>query len=139
MSTTLASSFDAIQWAVVAPTLPAPTIVTFLRMASPGWLNGRFLPPIHHVANNVRGKFAGLDLGGAGHEPLEIVSDKFLEYGCLHRGFDQPRGLAPAHVVEHHDAGKNYRAGGDHVLVCVLGRGPVRRLKDGVLGAAVVS
>src|SRR6185312_3908829 len=34
IKTTLASSFEAIQCAVVAPTLPAPTIVTFLRMNS---------------------------------------------------------------------------------------------------------
>src|SRR5215469_262651 len=32
MSTTSASSLDAIQWAAVAPTLPEPTILTFLRM-----------------------------------------------------------------------------------------------------------
>src|SRR5260370_37277627 len=32
MSTTSASSLAAIQWAAVAPTLPEPTIVTFLRM-----------------------------------------------------------------------------------------------------------
>src|SRR5882724_2537931 len=34
MRTTSASSLEAIQWAAVAPTLPEPTIVTFLRMIS---------------------------------------------------------------------------------------------------------
>src|SRR5258708_13083369 len=32
MRTTSASSLEAIQWAAVAPTLPEPTMVTFLRM-----------------------------------------------------------------------------------------------------------
>src|SRR5579863_6495186 len=32
INTTSASSLEAIQWAAVAPTLPAPTIETFLRM-----------------------------------------------------------------------------------------------------------
>src|SRR6185503_10383728 len=32
--TTSASSFDAIQWAAVAPTFPDPTMLTFLRMIS---------------------------------------------------------------------------------------------------------
>src|ERR1700756_3549188 len=34
MRTTSASSLEAIQWAAVAPTLPEPTMLTFLRMAS---------------------------------------------------------------------------------------------------------
>src|SRR5208283_536708 len=34
MSTTSANSFDAIQWAAVAPTFPEPTTVTLLRMIS---------------------------------------------------------------------------------------------------------
>src|ERR1700747_2905296 len=34
MRTTSASSLEVIQWAAVAPTLPEPTMVTFLRMAS---------------------------------------------------------------------------------------------------------
>src|SRR6185437_10994624 len=86
ISTTLASSFDAIQWAAVAPTLPAPTIVTFLRMEilpvyEQNCLDCGFLAPVHHVVNHVSGKLTGLYLGSARHLALKIVRDKLLRDG----------------------------------------------------------
>src|SRR6516164_4535170 len=98
-STTLASSLPAIQWAAVAPTLPAPTMVTFLRMEVLSNLFGCRLLSVNHVVNHVRSELAGFDFGRARHQPLEIIGDEFLLNGGLHRALDQARGFAPAEVV----------------------------------------
>src|SRR5215472_4885782 len=86
--TTFASSLEEIQWAAVAPTLPAPTMVTFLRMKKSSRRNvsagGRALAPVHHVINDVCGKFAGFHLSRARHQPLEVIGDELLLNGCFH-------------------------------------------------------
>src|SRR5579864_7884200 len=114
MSTTLPSSFDATQWAAVAPTLPAPTIVIFFRIQVLSFsafvrLDGRHPVVEHHVVDDVVGKLAGADLGCARHLPLEVVGDQLIQNGGLHGIFDQARRLRPAQVVEHHHPGENYR------------------------------
>src|ERR1700746_917852 len=95
MRTTSASSLEAIQWAAVAPTLPEPTMLTFLRMISfrdkskskalpqrncefknlgdplcPLWLMGLCCRQNYsrHVFDNAVGKFAGADFGCAFHQ-----------------------------------------------------------------------
>src|SRR5436305_3455305 len=135
MSTTSASSLPAIQWAAVAPTLPAPTTVTFLRMGNSFRRSDFGL----HVFDHVAGELAGANFGGARHQPLEIVSNFFLLDGALERFFNQARGLFPAHEVEHHDAGENHRARVDDVFIGVLGRGAVGGLEDGVFVADVAA
>src|SRR5438105_3462228 len=101
VNTTSASSLAAIQWAAVAPTFPAPTIVTFLRI--------KFLPeilelqstagglaPVHHIFNQASGKFTCLYFGRSGHETLQIIGDLFLLYGELHGSLNQARRFIPA-------------------------------------------
>ena len=51
--------------------------------------------------------------------------------------FDQLGRFLPADEVEQHDAGKDDRAGVDHVLVGIFGRGAVRGFKDRVAIADV--
>src|ERR1700744_3784207 len=104
MRTTSASSFEAIQCAAVAPTFPAPTIVTFLRMSL---LSVR----LFHVLDHSRGELAGLHLGSALHLALLVIGDELLLDGLLHGRFDQLRGLTPAEKFEQHDAGEYDRAG----------------------------
>src|SRR5579864_3232670 len=96
ISTTSASSLAAIQWAVVAPTFPAPTIVTFLRILS------------LHRLNHAGRELAGLHLGGALHLPFEIVGYILLLNRRLHRILNQAGCLAPIQKTEHHDPGEHH-------------------------------
>src|SRR6478609_858289 len=118
--TTSASSLAAIQCAAVAPTFPAPTMVTFLRMSllscSPSAAN------LLHVFDHSRGELARLHFGGTLHLALEVIGDELLLDSLLHGRFDELRGLTPAEKFEHHDAGEDDRAGVDDVLVCIFGR-----------------
>src|ERR1700761_4473791 len=84
--TTSASSLAAIQCAAVAPTFPAPTIVTFLRMSLLYVFALRFAAGacLLHVFNHSRREFAGLHLGCALHLALEVVGDELLLDGLLH-------------------------------------------------------
>src|ERR1039458_6123216 len=156
--TTSASSLAAIQWAAVAPTFPAPTIETFLRIsflsshsghaydyfstiqtpcaassvpfsAASALANTRGL--CQHVLDDRRGEFARPQLGRALHQTLKVIGHAFLLDGLLHAVFHQFRGLHPANVLQHHHRRQNDRAGIDHVLVRILGRGAVGGFKDG--------
>src|ERR1700750_2418064 len=135
ISTTSASSLAAIQCAAFAPTFPAPTTVTFLRMSllssSPSAAN------LLHVFDHSRCELAGLNLGGALHLTLEVVSHELLLDGLLHGRFDEPGGLTPAKKFQQHDAGEHDGAGIDDVLVRILGRGAMRGFKDCVAIADV--
>src|SRR5262245_44660551 len=124
-STTSASSFDAIQWAQVAPTLPAPMTVTlFLRGM---WLSSRVRLLFRrffvssdvalHVADDRGAELGALDLFGAGHLTGEIVGHRLLLDGLGHAGQDERAGLVPAQVLEHHDARQDDRARVDPVEV----------------------
>src|SRR5271168_4133719 len=102
-STTSASSFAAIQCAAVAPTFPAPTIVTFFRIFL--LQSGRsrcFVPKarpagraVLHIADHAAREFARLRLGRTGHLALKIVRDILLLDGLLQRTLDQLRRLVP--------------------------------------------
>src|SRR3954447_7368143 len=77
--TTSASSFEAIQWAAVAPTFPAPTTEIFLRISE--WLlEEHYVELLHqchfafgaglqcvHIADHVARELAGFHLRGAFH------------------------------------------------------------------------
>src|ERR1700704_1019595 len=102
MSTTSASSLEAIQCAAVAPTFPEPTTVTFLRMKilsigteeiidhgahrERGGTRELFRCGGYrcaHVLNNRTGKLAGCDFSRAFHQPLEVVGHFLLLDGAL--------------------------------------------------------
>src|SRR5665213_1396347 len=99
-----ASSLAAIQCAVVAPTLPAPTIDTFFRIVLPYKLVIALGANRIHVFDHARGEFAGADLGCTLHLPLEVIGDELLLDGPLQRRFDQPCCLAPSDKIEQHHA-----------------------------------
>src|SRR6266850_6016704 len=98
MSTTSASSLEAIQWAAVAPTFPEPTTVTFLRMrvlsitdqilyhgehgGTPGLFRCRRYC-CAHVLDDVAVEFTGFDLLGPFHQALEVISHSLLLDGAL--------------------------------------------------------
>src|SRR2546427_5950795 len=105
MSTTSASSLEAIQWAAVAPTFPDPTTVTFLRMDILSLNNRKSLPqgaqrtqgnPLlrrcryrcAHVFDYVAGKFAGFYFGRAFHQALEVVGHFLLLDSAFQRLLD---------------------------------------------------
>src|SRR5579862_6807140 len=158
--TTSASSLDAIQWAAVAPTLPAPTMLTFLRIVSILLVQQRSgvggasevsgaskriaansantrearpapLAPLH-VSDNSCCELAGSHLGCVGELTLEIVCDELLLNGLLHRVLDELGCFFPADEIEEHDAGEDDGARVDDVLVGILGRGAVGGFEDGV-------
>src|SRR6266436_9974745 len=89
--TTSASSLAAIQCAAVAPTLPAPTMVTFFRISL-----------LTHVFDHSRGKFTRLRLGGSRHLPLKIVGYILLQNGFLERVLDQLSRFFPAQKIKQH-------------------------------------
>src|SRR3989304_1540916 len=119
--TTSASSLAGIQWAQVAPTLPAPTMVTLLL---------RIMAGSSHVIDDGAGELGALHLGRAGHLPGEVVGDALLLDGPGHAGGDPPGDVVPAQVLEHHHAGEDERARVDLVLPGVLGRRAVGGLED---------
>src|SRR5207248_73462 len=57
--------------------------------------------------------------------------------GAFEAFHDEVRGLLPAEVFEHHDAGEDDGAGVDDVLAGVLGGGAVGGFEDGVAGDVV--
>src|SRR3954469_8657081 len=122
MMTTSASSFDAIALATVAPTAPAPpTTVTFLFIYSP---RVTFRPAdtergMLHIANHCVGELGCLELGGAGHQPREVVGDLLGGDRAIHALDEQIGGLHPSHVAQHHLTRQNHRSGIDLVQIGV--------------------
>jgi hypothetical protein len=57
-----------------------------------------------HIVDDVPGEFAGLNLGCAGHQALEVVGYFFLLNRSFHALLDQVGGFGPAQVAEHHYA-----------------------------------
>src|SRR5215470_4036862 len=126
--TTSASSRSTAYWATEAPTLPAPTTVSFGRR-----VRGMCAPlQLFHVLDDGGAELRALDLFGTLHESREVVRHHLLPDGRLQRGDDAIRGLRPAHVAQHHLAGEDDGAGIDLVLSRVLGRRAVRGLEQGV-------
>src|SRR5271170_6281041 len=125
-STMSANSLAAIQWAAVAPTFPAPTMVTFFRI---------FL--LTHVLNHPRGEFARLRLGGSRHLPLKIVGDVLLQDGVLERVLDQLGRLVPAQEFKHHHPREQHRTRINDVFVGILGRRAVSSFEDRIAVADI--
>src|ERR1700730_6950167 len=85
IKTMSASSFAAIQWAAVAPTLPAPTILTFLRIVLlRSLLKCRCRARLLHALDHVCCEFACLHLRRAWHLPLEVISYLLVPDRLLH-------------------------------------------------------
>src|ERR1035437_5017662 len=131
ISTTSASSLAMIQCAAVDPTLPAPTMLTFLRISfSPrGMVDAAgseqltansshtevgssglncLLSAVNcqllHIPYDACGKFAGPDLGGARSLALKVIGYKLLQDGLFKRLFDELGGFFPANEFKQHDA-----------------------------------
>src|SRR6187401_1544031 len=83
--TTSASSLSAMQRATVAPTLPAPPTTVTLRFMLEApyrrWAMGN--RPLH-VPDNFVGELRALQLGGAVHQPREVVGDAFRSDRAVH-------------------------------------------------------
>src|SRR5580765_4597793 len=103
--TTSASSLAAIQCAAVAPTLPAPTILTFLRMKISPWGSVPKIGSALHIPDDARREFARSDLRSSGSLALKVVSHKLLLNGLLHRIFNQLCCFLPADEIQQHHAG----------------------------------
>src|SRR5713101_7538768 len=97
-----ASSCEASQCAVVWPTIPAPTIVTFGRPRI-----SRLAPvaALRHIVDYGRRKLAGLHFPCAVHQARQIVGDNLLPKGLLHGFGDPPGRFVPPEVLEHHHPG----------------------------------
>src|SRR5262245_27555475 len=113
----------------------APTkrrrLVTATRVSR--WRRRRAFRQVLQVLNDGRGKLARLYFGRSLHLALEIIGDTLLLYGLGKGVSDGPAGLAPAHMVQHHNSGKHDRRWVYDVLVGVLGRGSMSRLENGSL------
>src|ERR1700674_4533498 len=141
VSTTSAKPRSMMRCAVVEPTNPPPTTVTFLRMQSsllevrfPQWRPSGIRKGSRvlrygelggsdaglHVLDDGRSKLGSAQFLGSFHEPLEIVGYALLPDGALDSFFDQPGRLAPAHEVKHHGAGEHDRTRIDDVLIGVF-------------------
>src|SRR5690242_10827404 len=138
-TTTSASSLSATARATVAPTFPAPpTTVTFRFMQLPSMPQFRNpASPQSHVADDAIAELGAFDFSGSLHQPREIVGDRLCRNGAVHALDDQIRGLAPAHVTQHHFARQNHRSRVHLVLVGVLGRGAVSGFEHGVAGDVI--
>src|SRR5579859_1345810 len=122
VSTTSASSRSTMRCAVVDPTNPPPTTVTFLRMSafscfiqsecrkktagdSPQF--GQILLGDCrrlHVFDDGAGKLRSAQLGRAFHQALQVVRNSLLADRSFDTQFDQLANLVPAHEFEHHHA-----------------------------------
>src|SRR2546430_4771438 len=89
--------------AVVPPTLPAPTTVTFLRAAT------SVLPalePPHDLVGDLR----GADRGRVVRARLHVVRDVFALGDDVGQGALQPiAGLGLVHVAQHHRPAEHHR------------------------------
>src|ERR1019366_1772218 len=141
VSTTSANSRSTMRCAVVDPTNPPPTTVTFFRMSAfscigqnESEIRQECLPPPLlrfllcdclrlHVLNDGACKLRSTQLGRAFHHPFEVVCDPLLSNGALDPCFDQLAHFIPAHEFKHHDAGEHHGTWVDDVLVGIFGRG----------------
>ena len=89
--TTSASSLSAMRCAAVAPTLPAPTTVTF-----DSWNSGMKTRWTLHVGDDGVGELRGLQLGRSFHQTRQVVGHLLLLDRRAERRLDQARRLVPA-------------------------------------------
>src|SRR6266478_310223 len=147
VNTTSASSRSTMRCAVVDPTNPPPTTVTFfllmpllvsnkLFLRKPSAFGDSFYLPGHsdplHILNDRRGKRRRAHLGRARHLSLEIVSNTFLLNRPRDAIIDHHGRFLPPQELKHHRAGKHHRTRIDHVLVRILRRGAMSRFKHPV-------
>ena len=83
------------------------------------------------LGNDQIAKLAGRDFSGAFHLPGEVVGDGLVGDHLGQRGLDQVGRFLPAHVLQHHHARQQQRAGIDLVEIGVLGRGAVGGFEHG--------
>src|ERR1700674_245214 len=152
VSTTSARSRSTIRWAVVDPTNPLPTTVTFCLLMpllvsnkillcksftpstslredfiSPSRLAGR--RHTLHVLNNRRCKRRGAHLRRARHQALEIVSHALLLNRPRDAILDQPRRFLAPQKLKHHRPREHHRAGIDYIFVRIFRRRAMSGLK----------
>src|ERR1700761_4500354 len=116
VSTTSARPASWMRCAVVDPTKPPPTTVTFFRITSPCRASSR-RRMVYEIATMMRRRgsaaelhvfddrareFAGLEFGGAGEHALQVVGDLLLLNRLRDAFFDHHGHLFPAHEFEHH-------------------------------------
>src|SRR5262252_11149 len=157
VSTTSASSISTIRCAVVDPTNPPPTTVTFFRLiflstecralvrqifltsfllyCAPSCEFRCLLSPSrqpHHILNNCPGKRRRPQFRSTRHQPLQVIGHALLLDGPCDPVFNQLRRVLPTQKLEHHRPAQHHRARVDHVLVRILWRGPVRGFKRSI-------
>src|SRR5271155_4833653 len=130
VSTTSASSRSTIRCAVVDPTNPPPTTVTFFRILSLSSVGNSslcslcavlcalcvnsfsFLLPRHrlplHILNNRASKRRSPHLRRPWHQPLQVVRHALLLNRPRDPIFDKLRGLFPAQKLKHHRPRKHH-------------------------------
>src|SRR5580698_7141921 len=159
VNTTSANSRSTMRCAVVEPTNPPPTTVTFFLLilisvnsvlsALNSFLlfhstridRAELLCDCHtlHVFDDRGCECRSADFGCARHEAFEVVSDFLLLNRARDAVFDQLSRFFPAKEFEHHRAREHDRAGIDDIFIRVLRRGAVRRFKHAVTVADVRS
>src|SRR5579885_3041179 len=137
VSTTSASSRSTMRCAVVGPTNPPPTTVTFFRLIllllETGcfrWVQsaGDRLPL--HVLDDRGGKCGCAHFCGAGHQPFQVVGYSLLLNRSRDAVLDQLCRFLPAQELEHHRSGEHHGTWIDHVPIGVLRRGSMRGFED---------
>src|SRR5882762_8853852 len=120
VKTTSANSLSTIRCAVVEPTKPPPTTVTFFRIPSLSSFNLALSPcdglP-RHILNNCRSKYRRSDFGCVGHQAFQVICHTFLLNRSRNAIFDEFRGFTPSQKFKHHRPGKHYGTRVDHILV----------------------
>src|SRR6267142_2803863 len=104
VKTTSATSLSTIRCAVVEPTNPPPTTVTFFRIPSLSLSNPALLPRDglpRHILDNCRSKCRGSHFGRAGHQPFQVVGHSFLLNRTRNAILDEFRGFSPSQKFKH--------------------------------------
>src|SRR5262249_155841 len=135
VNTTSASSMSAILCAVVDPTNPPPTTVTFFRAISslfpflcelcPSVAKSLFLPPDRHpldVLNNRPCKRRSPKLDCTWQQSFQVVRHFFLLNRAGNAVFNELRGFCPAQKLKHHRSAQHHRTRIDNVLVRIFRR-----------------
>src|SRR5262245_12108378 len=146
---TSASSMSTMRCAVVDPTKPLPTTVTFfLLIDSPRICSRRTALPFRaergvcffwlglargshtfHVFDNSRSEGRGADFAGARHKTLKVVCDFLLLDSARDAVLDELCRFAPAKKFQHHRPRKHHGTRVDHVFIGVFWRGSVGSLE----------
>src|SRR5256712_2021828 len=98
------------------------------------WESGALATPlvILDMLDYALGESGGRALGGAGHQPREIVRDASRPARAAGPAGVRRRHVVPPELLEHHRPRENHASRVHLVLAGVLGCGAVRRLEHGV-------